>query len=100
MVQHLSKYYVQGLRAFQLKVQLSHEHKDKLAKATGKFKHQLVVTALVAWKRFVRHKTVLLTTAVAALRHRRLKACCSAWREAVVVMQNARIQVRPKAHVH
>ncbi|KAL3130455.1 hypothetical protein ABBQ38_008276 [Trebouxia sp. C0009 RCD-2024] len=83
----------QGSRAFRLNVQLTHEYKDKLAKATGKFKHQLVATAYNAWKRFVRHKKMVLTTAVAALRHRCLKACCSAWHEAAIVMQEARIRV-------
>ena len=63
-----------------LNVQLSREHRDKLAKAIGNMQHRLVVTAFEAWKRVMQHKKSVLTTAVVVLRHRCLKACFFGWR--------------------
>lgn len=79
---------MQGLAAFKLNVQMSHENSEKLAKAAGRFKNQLMGSAFESWKQRAQHNKLLLSrlaTAVAALRNHGLRAAFCGWREAAAV---------------
>lgn len=88
---------VQGFAAFRLNVQLSHEYNEKLVKAAGKFKNQLVGTAYETWKQHTHHNKMLqsrLATAVGALRNRDLRSAFCGWREAAAVRTAHKQKVR------
>lgn len=83
--------------AFKLNVQLSHEYSDKLAKAAGKFKNQLVGTAYETWKQYAQNNRMLqsrLATAVGALRNRDLRSAFCGWKEASIVRKEHKQKVR------
>ena len=87
---------VQGLAAFKLNVQLSHEYNDKLAKAAGKFRNQLVGSAFESWKQHAQHNKLLqsrLGTAVGVLRHRGIRAAFTGWREAAAIRKEHKHKV-------
>ena len=88
---------MQGFGAFRLNVQLSHEHNEKLAKAAGKFKNQLVGAAYETWKQYTQHNHMLqsrLATAVGALRNRDLRSAFCGWQEAAAVQKEHKKKVR------
>ena len=91
---------MQGFAAFRLNVQLSHEYDEKLAKAAGKFKNQLVGTAYETWKQYTQHNKMLqsrLAIAVGALRNRDLRSAFCGWREAASVRKEHKQKVRSKS---
>ena len=86
----------QGLAAFKLNVQLSQEYNDKLAKAAGKFRNQLVGSAFEQWKQYTQYVRVLkirLATAVGAMRNRGLKSAFCGWQEAAAVRREHKQKV-------
>lgn len=88
---------MQGFAAFRLNVQLSHEYNEKLAKAAGRFKNQLLGTAYETWKQYTQHNQMLqsrLATAVGALRNRDLRSAFCGWREATTVRKEHKQKVR------
>ena len=88
---------LQGFTAFKLNVQLSREFNDKLARAAGKFKNQLVGSAYETWKQYAQHNKMLqsrLATAVGALRNRGLRSAFCGWREAALVRKEHKQKVR------
>ena len=87
---------MQGLAAFKLNVQLSQEYNDKLAKAAGKFRNQLVGTAFEEWKQHTQYVGMLktrLATAVGALRNRGRKAAFCGGQEAAAVRREHKQKV-------
>ena len=93
------EYGTQGFAAFRLNVQLSHEYSDKLAKAAGKFRNQVVGSAFESWKQYAQHNKMLqsrLATAVGALRNRELRAAFCGWREAAAVRKGHKQKVNPE----
>lgn len=93
---------MQGFTAFKLNVELSHEFNDKLARAAGKFKNQLVSSAYETWKQYAQHNKVLqsrLATAVGALRNRGLRSAFCGWREAALVSKGHKQKVKPKTQL-
>lgn len=91
---------MQGFTAFKLNVQLSREFNDKLARAAGKFKNQLVGSAYETWKQYAQHNKMLqsrLATAVGALRNRGLRLAFCGWREAALIRKEHKQKVRPNS---
>lgn len=87
----------QGLKAFKLYVQLSHDHSDKEAKAEAKYKKQLVKTSFGMWQQYTVHSKELqfkVATAVAAVNLRRVTSVFFAWRTAAIVRKKHRQKVR------
>lgn len=88
---------MQGFAAFRLNVQLSQEYSEKLAKAAGKFKNQLVGAAFETWKQYTQHNKMLqarLATAVGALRNRGLRSAFCGWQEAATIRKEHKQKVR------
>lgn len=88
----------QGFRAFKLRVQLSHEYRDKVATADGKFQKQLVMRVSRMWQQYAQHSKEILqfkfATAAAAVQARQLRSVFAAWHEAASGRKQQKVKVR------
>lgn len=87
------------MSAFKLRVQLSHEYRDKVATADGKFKKQLVSRTFGMWQQYAQHskeQQLKVATAVAAVQARQLRSVFDAWHEAASVLKQQKVKVRQR----